>query len=205
LSATELLLFSLELLATDDEDFAELDDATELLLFSLELLATDDEDFAELEDATELLLRSSIRAEDDEEELTTDDEDFAELDDATELLDPSTSLGMTLEEGGSSTLEDDSTELEETAELELLAIEEELFSLEELTTDEEDSTELEEVTELLDPSLSLRMTLEEDSSAGFSSPDGPLEELSSPQAARPKASANAQVPRARKFFFMRDL
>ena len=80
----------------EEEDFAELDDATELLLFSLELLATDEEDFAELELATELL-DSSL----DELRMTLEEEDSAELEDATELLDPSTSLGMTLEEDSS--------------------------------------------------------------------------------------------------------
>ena len=135
----------------EEEDFAELDDATELLLFSLELLATDEEDFAELELATELL-DSSL----DELRMTLEEEDSAELEDATELL-------LFTEE--------------------LLAIEEELFTLEELTTDEDDSTEL-----------------EEDTSAGFSSPDGPLEELSSPQATRPKASAKATL--VKKFFFI---
>ncbi|OWV06206.1 hypothetical protein B7993_06520 [Fibrobacter sp. UWH3] len=69
-------------------------------------------------------------------------------------------------------------------------------------------------------SVPLRMTLEEelpgssvgdevvkieedDTSAGFSSPDEPFAEVLSSQATRPKA--NAQVPRARNFFFMRDL
>ena len=130
-----------------------------------------------------------------------EEDDFAELDDATELL-------LFTEE--------------------LLATEEELFSLEELTTDEEDSTELEDVTELelttelLDCFASLAMTLEEelpgssvgdeavkieedDTSTGFSSPDEPFAEVLSSQATRPKASANAQVPRARKFFFMSKL
>lgn len=89
---------------------------TLLLLFTEELLATDDEDFAELEDATELLLRSSIRTEDDEEELTTDEDDSTELEETTEqelaieLLDCFASLVMTLEEelpGSSIGTEDD--------------------------------------------------------------------------------------------------
>ncbi len=92
--------------------------------------------------------------------LATDEEDFAELELATELLDSSLDeLRMTLEEEGDPgsvpgmTLEDEPGTLVE----ELLA------------TEEEDVTELEEATELLlfaeellDPSLSLGMTLEED-------------------------------------------
>ncbi len=135
--------------------------------------------------------------------------------------------GMTLEEELLATEEEDVTELEEATELllfaeELLATEEELFSLEELTTDEEDSTEQEETAELelaielLDPSLSLRMTLEEelrmtleeelgvtleeDSSAAFPSPDEPFAEVLSSQAARPKASTKATL--VNKFFFI---
>jgi len=118
----------LELLATDEEDFAELDDATELLLFAEELLdpgsvpgmtleeepemtleeellATEEEDVAELEESSELelateLLDSSL----DELRMTDEDE---ELDDATELLDPGSVSEMTLEEEFRMTLEDE--------------------------------------------------------------------------------------------------
>ena len=118
--------------------------------------------------------------------MTLEEEDSVELDDATELLLFTEELLLFTEE--------------------LLATEEELFSLEELTTDEEDSTELEEATEqeltteLLDCFASLAMTLEEDTSAGFSSPDEPFAEVLSSQATRPKTSANATL--VKKFFFI---
>ncbi len=121
--------------------------------------------------------------------------------------------GMTLEEELLATEEDDVTELEEATELLLFA--EELLAIED-STELEETAELELAIELLDPSLSLRMTLEEelrmtleeelgmtleeDTSAGFSSPDEPFAEVLSSQATRPKASANATL--VKKFFFI---
>lgn len=171
----------LELFATDEEDFAELDDATELLLFAEELLDPGSVPGMTLEEEPEMTL--------EEELLATEEEDVAELEDsselelATELLDSSLGeLRMTLEEEGDS------------GSVPGMTLEEEL-----LATEEEDLRELEEATELLlfaeellDPSTPalppLRMTLEEEESSSLA---GPFEDSPSPQAARPKASAKA--------------
>lgn len=91
----------------EEEDFAELDDATELLLFSLELLATDEEDLAELELATELLDSSldELRMTDEDEEL----DDATELLDPGSV--PGMTLeeefGATLEEEPSFSLDEE--------------------------------------------------------------------------------------------------
>ncbi len=120
----------------------------------LELLTTDEEDFAELEETTEL-------------ELTT------------ELLDcfVPEELAMTLldELPGSSVVAED---------------------------DESDGADDEVIKAEDDEAVKIE---EDDTSAGISSPGELFAEVLSSQAARPKASANAQVPKARKFFFTSNL